>query len=137
MFSLPSAHTTLNVIAARYRAERASSALLGKQGRVLRFVKRLVSNGPSPFQDEAIDATIPPMGERDAAQAVALIRALCDLLDEMTRQLTWLEHRDARGEAAALRQDINEAQTHINGLQRRYLNSDRHAHARQLAKQAR
>lgn len=73
------------------------------------------------------------MGERDAAQAVALVRALCDLLDEMTRQLTWLEHRDSRLEAAALRRDITEAQTHINRLQRRYLSGDGHAPARQLA----
>ena len=70
---------------------------------------------------------MPPMGERDAAQAVALVRALGDLLDEMTRRLTWLERRGARLEAAAMRQDIDEAQTHINRLQRRYLNSDRYA----------
>jgi hypothetical protein len=61
------------------------------------------------------------MGERGAAQAVELIRALCDVVDEMTRQLTWLEHRGARLEAAALRQDIHEAQTHIKRLERRYL----------------
>jgi hypothetical protein len=77
------------------------------------------------------------MGERDAAQAVELIRALCDALDEMTRQLPWLKHRGAQLEAAALRQDINEAQIHIIRLQRRYLHGDRHAPARQLAKQAR
>jgi hypothetical protein len=47
------------------------------------------------------------MGERDAAQAVALVRALCDLLDEMTRRLTWLERRGARVEAAAMRQDMS------------------------------
>jgi len=39
----------------------------------------------------------------------------------MTRQLTWLEHRGARPESAALRQDIHEAQTHIERLERRYL----------------
>jgi hypothetical protein len=63
------------------------------------------------------------MGELDAAQAVEPIRALCDALDEMTRQLPWLEHRGAQLEAAALRHDINEAQIHINRLQRRYLTS--------------
>ena len=77
------------------------------------------------------------MGERDAAQAVELVRALCDALHEMTHQLTWLERRGALREAAALRQDINEAQTHINRLQSRYLNRDRYAPARQLAQQAR
>jgi hypothetical protein len=55
----------------------------------------------------------------------------------MTHQLTWLERRGALREAAALRQDINEAQTHINRLQSRYLNRDRYAPARQFAKQAR
>jgi hypothetical protein len=80
---------------------------------------------------------IPQVDARHAAQAVELIRALCDALDEMTRRLPWLEHRGAQLEAAALRQDINEAQTHINRLQSRYLNRDRYAPARQLAKQAR
>lgn len=59
-----------------------------------------------------------------------LIRALCDALDEMTRQVAWLEHRGARLEAAALRVDIKEAQTHIKRLQRRYLGGDRRAPAR-------
>jgi hypothetical protein len=77
------------------------------------------------------------MGELDAAQAVEPIRALCDALDEMTRQLPWLEHRGAQLKAAALRHDINEAQIHINRLQRRYLDADKHAPARQLTKQAR
>jgi hypothetical protein len=77
------------------------------------------------------------MGELDAAQAVEPIQALCDALDEMTRQLPWLEHRGAQLKAAALRHDINEAQIHINRLQRRYLDADKHAPARQLTKQAR
>jgi hypothetical protein len=77
------------------------------------------------------------MDERDAVQAGELIRALFDAIDAMTRRLTWLESRGAQLEAAALRQDINDAQTHINRLQRRYLNGDRHARARQLAQQAR
>jgi hypothetical protein len=55
----------------------------------------------------------------------------------MTHQLTWLERRGALREAATLRQDINEAQTHINRLQSRYLTRDRYAPARQLAQQAR
>jgi hypothetical protein len=78
------------------------------------------------------------MGECDAAQAMELVRALCDALDEMTRKVAWLEHRGALLEAAALRQDINEAQMHISRLQRRYLGAgDRRAPARQLAKQVR
>jgi hypothetical protein len=67
---------------------------------------------------------------------VELIRALRDAIDQMTRRLTWLESRNAQLEAAALRQDINEAQTHINRLQRRYLIGDRHARPGRLAKQA-
>lgn len=74
--------------------------------------------------------------ERNAAQAVELIRALCDALDGMTRHLPWLEHRGTQPEAAALRQDINEAQVLIDRLERRYLNGNRHAFARQLAKRA-
>jgi hypothetical protein len=70
-------------------------------------------------------------GERDAAQAVELVRALCDKLGEMTYHLAWVESRDVtttsqagtkRLEAAALRRDIAEAQRHIDRLQRRYLN---------------
>jgi hypothetical protein len=70
------------------------------------------------------------MGERDDAQAVLLVRALCDLLHEMTQRLAWLDSRDATGswarairlEAAALRRDIVEARRHIDQLERRYLN---------------
>jgi hypothetical protein len=76
------------------------------------------------------------VGNSDAAQAVELIRALCEVLDKMTRQLAWLEQRGVRLEAAALRQDIDEAQAHINRLQRRYLEDDKHSRARQLANQA-
>lgn len=75
------------------------------------------------------------MGESDAAQAVELVRALCEVVDEMTRRLTWQEDRGARPEAAALRRDIDEAQAHINRLQRRYLRGDRHAPVRQFAEQ--
>jgi hypothetical protein len=55
------------------------------------------------------------MGPRDAAQAVVLIRALSDVRDKMISRMTWLQL-----EAAALQQDINEAEAHIAGLQRRY-----------------
>jgi hypothetical protein len=40
------------------------------------------------------DATISDMGDCDAAQAVQLIRALCDQLREMTHQLAGVESRD-------------------------------------------
>jgi hypothetical protein len=64
------------------------------------------------------------MGERDAAQAVVLIRALSDVRDKMISRMTWLERHGAHLEAAALRRDINEAEAHIAGLQRRYLGGD-------------
>jgi hypothetical protein len=67
--------------------------------------------------------------ERDDAQAVLLVRALCDVLHKMTQRLAWLESRDATGgwerairlEAAPLRRDISEARRHIDRLERRYL----------------
>jgi hypothetical protein len=61
----------------------------------------------------------PVVGERDAAQADQLIRALCDVRDDTIRRLSWLE--DSQLESAALRREINEAQAHINRLQHRYL----------------
>ena len=64
------------------------------------------------------------MDERNAAQAVVLVRALRDPLDEMTRRLVWLEHHGSRREAAALQRDIHEAQAHITRLQRKYLSGD-------------
>jgi hypothetical protein len=64
------------------------------------------------------------MGERDAAQAYQLIRAVCHERDKMTRQLSWVEKHASRREAAALRRDLDEAQIHINRLQRRYLGQD-------------
>lgn len=75
------------------------------------------------------------MGDCDAAQARALIRALCDQLHEMTHQLTWIESQLAgpngddalRLKANALRRDTAEAQMHIDRLQRRYLRGDKHA----------
>jgi hypothetical protein len=63
------------------------------------------------------------MGERDALQAEALIRALCDLRDKMIGQVNWLERHGSPLDTTALRRDINEAQTHIIGLQRRYSGS--------------
>ncbi len=66
------------------------------------------------------------MGEREAAQAVVLIRALSDVRDQMISRMTWLERHGAQleAEAAALRRDINEAQAHIAGLQRRYVGGE-------------
>lgn len=63
-------------------------------------------------------------GERDATQADELIRALCEVRDKAIRRLDWLENRGSPVEAAALRRDVNEAQTHINRLQFRYLGAD-------------
>ena len=64
------------------------------------------------------------MGARDAAQAVVLIRALSDVRDKMISRMTRLEKHGAQLDAAALRRDIDEAQTHITRLQRRYLGGD-------------
>jgi len=75
------------------------------------------------------------MGERDAAQAVVLIRALSDVRDELISRMTWLERRGARLDATALRRDVSEAQAHITRLQRRYLGGD--VQASQPARQAR
>jgi hypothetical protein len=73
--------------------------------------------------------------EHDAAQAVELVRALCDQLHAMIRQLSRLERQGVTGtngrasatirrEAAALRRDISKAQFLIDRLQRRYLNGN-------------
>jgi len=69
------------------------------------------------------------MHDCDSAQAAELIRALRDQLREMTHHVAWVESRDVPGpnghalrlEAADLRRDIAEAQSHIDRLQRRYL----------------
>jgi len=86
------------------------------------------------------------MDQRDAAQAVELVRALCDQLHEMIHQLARLERQGGIGtrgrasaircETAALRRDINEAQFLIDRLERRYLNCNRRAQPR-LARQPR
>jgi hypothetical protein len=80
------------------------------------------------------------MDQRDAAQAVELVRALRDQLHKMTRQLARLKRQHVTGtdgrasamrcEAAALRRDINEAQFLIDRLERRYLNGSWHAQPR-------
>jgi hypothetical protein len=86
------------------------------------------------------------VGQRDAAQAVELVRALSDQLHQMTRQLAQLECQGATGtngrasairrEAAVLRLDISEAQFLIDRLERRYLNGNGHVRPR-LPEQAR
>jgi hypothetical protein len=63
-----------------------------------------------------------------------LVRALREQLDGMTAQLAWIERQSVTGrssrasamrlEATSLRRDINEAQLHIDRLQRRYLGGD-------------
>jgi hypothetical protein len=75
------------------------------------------------------------MGERDAAQAAVLIRALSELRDKMIDRMTWLEKHDRQSDATALRRDVNEAQAHITRLHRHYLGRD--IQAPQSARQAR
>jgi hypothetical protein len=75
------------------------------------------------------------MGERDAAQADQLIRALCEVRDKTIRQLSWLGEQDSQLEGAALRRDVSEAQAHVTRLQRRYLGAD--ASAPERAQQVR
>ena len=64
------------------------------------------------------------MGERDAAQAAVLIRALSELRDKMIDRMTWLEKHNRQSEAAALRRDVTEAQAYITRLHRHYLGRD-------------
>ena len=70
------------------------------------------------------------MGDRQAAQAVELVRALRHQLHEMTSQLARTERHgvgrnrracEMRREAAALRRDVQEAEFLIDQLRRRYL----------------
>lgn len=85
------------------------------------------------------------MDECDAAQAVELVRALCDQLHKMIRELARLECEDVTGrngrasairrEVAALRLDISEAQFLIDRLERRYLNGEGHAPPRRPLEQ--
>ena len=66
------------------------------------------------------------MGERDAAQAAQLTRALCEVRDKMISQITWLEKQDRQ---------LDAAQAHITRLHRRYLGGD--VQASQPVRQAR
>lgn len=78
------------------------------------------------------------MDDSSRAQAVELIRALHTQLREMTTQLAGLSPQDGREtngrasemrtDAAALRRDIQEAEAHIDRLQRRYLAAPVGAH---------
>ncbi|WP_428340295.1 hypothetical protein [Mycobacterium sp.] len=61
------------------------------------------------------------IGDRDFAQAEALIHALNNVRAEMVSRMTRLEKHNAQRGAAALRRDINEAEAHISRLQSRYL----------------
>ena len=91
--------------------------------------------GPAQCAWRANRCDNPAVGERDAAQAAQLIRALCEVRDKLISQMTWLEKHDRRLDAAAVRRDVNEAQAHITRLHRRYLGGD--VQASQPARQAR
>ncbi len=76
------------------------------------------------------------MDERDAAQADQLIhaaqadqliRALLAARAKAIRQMTRLDSRASPLDVASLRRDVNEAETHITLLQRRYLLEGRSA----------
>jgi hypothetical protein len=71
-----------------------------------------------------MNETISGMGEQDVAQAEVLVRALCDVRDKMIAQMTVLEKHGSSIEAAGLRRDINEAQSHITRLRQRYLGGE-------------
>lgn len=64
------------------------------------------------------------MGEHDAAQAEALIRALTELRDKTITQVAWLERHGSQLDAVALRREVNEAQANIIRRQRRYLGGE-------------
>ena len=64
------------------------------------------------------------LGERDAAQAQALIRALCVARDQMISRMSRLEKYGAHRDAAALRRDISEADAYITNMRCRYLGGD-------------
>jgi hypothetical protein len=86
------------------------------------------------------------MDEHDAPQAVELVRALRRQMHQMTHQLLRLECQHVTGtngrasaihrEAAALRRDIDEAQTLIDRLQRNYLHEGPHTPARRPVRHA-
>lgn len=114
---------------------RLSSHKLG-QTSVHAAVRASLSVSAFRFTNRPAGATIRQMGEHDAAQAVELVRALCDLLGKLNRRLVWLEHHGSNMEAAALRRDVHEAQTHINRLESKYLRGDEQRLGPQLARQA-
>lgn len=75
------------------------------------------------------------MRDQQTAQALALIRALREHVDEMRAQLAFVERKGAaaksssmvsatRLEAAALRRDMNEAQALIDQLRSHYMTGD-------------
>jgi hypothetical protein len=64
------------------------------------------------------------IGQHDAAQAQALIRALTDPRDKAISQVKWFESQGSQQDAVALRRDVSEAQAHITNLQRRYLDQE-------------
>jgi hypothetical protein len=64
------------------------------------------------------------MSQRDAAQAEILVWALCDVREKMISQMEWLEKHDRHRDAAALRRDIDEAESLITRLRRRYLGGE-------------
>jgi hypothetical protein len=75
-------------------------------------------NGENSQRNETV------LGERDAAQAQALIQALCVARDKMISRMSRLEKYGAHRDAAALRRDISEAEAHITNMRRRYLGGD-------------
>ncbi len=87
------------------------------------------------------------MRDRQAAQAVELVRALSHQLHEMITKLARVERQGVTGmnaracamrlEAAALRRDIREAQVLIDRLRRRYLSSDERTQQRPAGGQSR
>lgn len=96
-----------------------------KAGRAPRRRYRLHPDGCSPYLWHGrLNGYTEAMGERDAAQAAQLIRALSELRDQMIDRMTWLEKHDRPSGAAALRRDVNEAQAHITHLHRHYLGRD-------------
>ena len=92
---------------------------------------------PHPVAANGLRCNDSTVDEHHAAQAMELVRALCDQLHEMTGQLSRLERQGVTGrngrasairyEPAALRRDIGEAQILIDRLERRYLNGQGHA----------
>ena len=80
------------------------------------------------------------MEQRDAAQAIELVRALRERLHEMTCRLVRVERQGLAGrdsppsallsQAAELRRDVGRAQILVNRLERNYLNGNGDADSR-------